>query len=76
MRYNKGKQITIKELKALIKYLPDEVKVFVGFGCSVKPLHYLCEYDGGLMLHPDVYGIDATECNLKTIATLMDNSNR
>lgn len=70
MHYNKGKQITIKDLKSLIKNLPDDVKVFVGYGDRVTPLRYLCEYDGGLMLHTDIYGMDATECNLKTIVTL------
>lgn len=70
MHYDKGKQITIKDLKRLINYLPDDTKVFVGFGDRVEPLHYLCEYDGGLMLHPDIYGMDATEINIKTIVTL------
>lgn len=55
MQYDKGKQITIKDLKRLIKYLPDDTKVFVGFGDRVEPLHYLCDYDGGLMLHPDIW---------------------
>ena len=70
MQYDKGKQITIKDLKRLIKYLPDDTKVFAGFGDRVEPLHYLCDYDGGLMLHPDIYGMDATEINIKTIVTL------
>ena len=70
MQYDKGKQITIKDLKKLIKYLPDDTKVFVGFGERVEPLHYLCEYGDDLMLHSDIYGMDATEFNLKTIATL------
>lgn len=66
MNYSKGHQLTVGELKTLIQLMPDETKLFVGVGVNIVPLRYLCEHDGGLMFHTDMYGVDAETNNIKT----------
>lgn len=70
MHYNKGHQLTVGELKALIQLIPDETKMFVGIGDNIEPLRYLCEHNRGLMFHTNVYGMDAISNNVNTILQL------
>ena len=71
MTYNKGHQLTVGELKKLIHLIPDDTKLFVGFGCGVEPLRYLCEWENGLMFHPNIYGEDAESFNSNTVLQLL-----
>lgn len=70
MHYDKGEQLTVGRLKEYLACLPDDVKVYVGLGNDVAPLHYLLEHKGGLLLHPNSYGKNANEENVKTILIL------
>lgn len=67
MGYDKGQQITVGRLKKFLSYIPDDTKVFVGIGDNYAPVHYLLNYDGNLVLHPDCYMIDAEENNFLTV---------
>ena len=70
MIYDKGKQLNVGELKKLIEHIPNDTKLYVGVGDNVKPLRYLCEHNGGLMFHTDVYCADAKINNYQTIIKL------
>lgn len=70
MLYNKGKQLDVGELKRFLKNISDNTKLYVGVGYNIQPLRYLCEYEGGLMFHTDVYGVDAKINNYQTITKL------
>lgn len=77
MDYEKGPQITVGRLKEYLACIPDDVKVSVGMGCEVSPLHYLLNWGGELLLHPDCYMQDANVTNLKTIMSFnTSNPNR
>ena len=67
MNYNKGKQFTVKKLKAYLNYIPDDVKVCIGFGDQIKPARYISNYNNNLTIESDIYMIDADENNLHTI---------
>ena len=67
MIYDKGKQITVGELKGYLSLIPDDVKIFVGIGANVAPLRCLLNHRGELLLHPVSYMVDADTANLKTI---------
>jgi len=72
MLCNKGKQLSVGKLKKLIEHIPNDIKLYVGMGDNVAPLRYLCEYEGGLMFHTDIYGVDAKICNYQTIIKLQE----
>ena len=67
MNYNKGKQFTVKKLKAYLNCIPDDVKVCVGFGSHINPARYISNYNNNLTIESDIYMIDADENNLHTI---------
>ena len=67
MDYDRGEQITVGKLKEYLSLIPDDVKISVGIGDNVAPLHYLLNHRGELLLHPDSYMADAHTTNLKTI---------
>lgn len=67
MNYDKGEQITAGILKEYLVLIPDDVKICVGIGDEKAPVHYLLNWDGQLMLHPDCYMQNAAETNLKTV---------
>lgn len=67
MNYDKGPQLTVGMLKQYLAYIPDDVKIRVGVGDNAAELHYLQNWKGELLLHPDCYMMDAAESNLQTI---------
>lgn len=64
-RYNK--QLSVGDLKKLLEDVPDNVPLYVGYGCNVKPLKFLDRYDEGIMFHPDIYMEDARILNIVTV---------
>lgn len=70
MNYDKGEQMTVGGLRNFLNCIPDNTKVYVGFGECVKPLRYLSEHGGDLLLQSDVYGANAHEHNIETILKL------
>lgn len=68
---NNKKSLTVGELKKYLKVIPDSTELYIGYGENVNPLRYLCEYNGGLMFHSDLYNIDnATEHNINTVLSI------
>jgi len=76
MDYDKGPQLTVALLKGYLSMIPDDVKICVGIGDAVEPLHYIDEYNGQLLLHPDMYMVDASKHNLLTIVKFNINGKR
>lgn len=70
MTHNKGRQLNAGQLKKLIEFIPDDTKLYFGFGENVKPLRYLCVHNDGLMFHPDIYGVDSEPNNWQTVEFL------
>lgn len=64
-RYNK--QLSVGDLKKLLKDVPDNVPLYVGYGCDVSSLKFLDRYEDGIMLHPDIYMEDANILNIVTV---------
>jgi len=71
MRYDKGPQITVGELKHYLACIPDDVKVCISIGDTIEELHYLENLNGKLLLLPDCYMQNAAEMNLYTMRSLM-----
>lgn len=67
MHYDKGPQLTVGMLKRYLSMIPDDVKISIGIGDARAPAHYIDKDGGQLLLHPDMYMINAAEHNLKTI---------
>ena len=67
MEYDKGSQLTVAQLRSYLKYIPDDVKIFIGIGDVNAPAHYLLNHGGQLMIHTDCYMQNAAEVNIKTI---------
>jgi len=68
MRINtKNKQLTVGDLKELLENVPDNVPLYVGYGCDVNPLRFLDRYNDGIMFHPDIYGEIASILNILTV---------
>lgn len=63
----KNKQLTVGDLKELLKNVPDNVPLYVGYGCDVNPLRFLDRYDEGIMFHSDIYGEIASIFNILTV---------
>lgn len=63
-------QFTVKQLKEYLACLPDDIKVYVGYGDSVKPARYLDTFNGNLVIHSSLYGEDAAEYNLMVLMKL------
>lgn len=76
MDYDKGPQLTVAMLKEYLSMIQDDVKICVGIGDAVEPVHYIDKYNGQLLLHPDMYMINAAEHNIKTILKFNTNGNR
>ena len=70
MDYDKGPQLTAGRLREYLACIPDNTKIRVGIGDVNAPAHYLIDWDGELVLHPDCYMQNASEINLKTIISL------
>ena len=64
-RYNK--QLSVGDLKKLLKDVSDDVPLYVGYGCDVKPLKFLDRHGDGIMFHPDIYGETASILNILTV---------
>lgn len=68
MNFNRNnKQLTVGDLKELLKNVPDNVPLYVGYGCDVNPLRFLDRHDDGIMFHPDIYGEIASILNILTV---------
>lgn len=67
MNFSKNKQLTVGNLKKLLKDVPDNVPLYVGYGCDVKPLRFLNRCGEGIMFHPDIYAEDANILNILTV---------
>lgn len=68
MDFNRNnKQLTVGDLKKLLDKVPNNVNLYVGYGCDVKPLKFLDRYDEGIMFHPDIYGETACILNILTV---------
>jgi hypothetical protein len=61
------KQLNVGDLKKLLKDVPDNVSLFVGYGCDVKPLKFLDRHGDGIMFHTDIYGETASILNILTV---------
>lgn len=69
MKWNKNNQLNVGDLKKLLKDVPDNVPLYVGYGCDVKPLKFLDRHGDGIMFHPDIYGETASILNILTVAS-------
>lgn len=49
--------ITAGELKGLLKNIPDDVEMCVGYGSNYYPLRFLERRGDRLGLHTDIYGV-------------------
>ena len=67
MSFDRNKQLTVGDLQELLKKVPTDVPLFVGYGCDVKPLKFLDRHGDGIMFHPDIYMEDAKILNILTI---------
>ena len=76
MEKYQNEQLTKGELIKLIKHLPDDTKLYVGYGERTAPLRFLVEHNGGLMFHPDMYGLEAKTTNALTIIDLLTKNSR
>jgi hypothetical protein len=65
MRSNK--QLSVGDLKKLLKDVPDNVPLYVGYGCDIKPLKFIDRHGEGIMFHPDIYMEDARILNIVTV---------
>ena len=65
------KQLSVGDLKKLLKDVPDNVPLYVGYGCDVKPLKFLDRHGEGIMFHPDIYGETASILNVLTVSSFM-----
>lgn len=75
MDYDKGPQLTVGMLKKYLSMISNDVKICVGIGDAVEPVHYIDKYNGQLLLHPDMYMRNAAEHNIKTILKFNTNGN-
>lgn len=67
MKFTKNKQLTVGDLKELLENVPNDVSLYIGYGCDVKPLKFLDRYKEGIMFHPDIYGENANILNILTV---------
>lgn len=67
MDFSKNKQLTVGNLKELLKDVPNDIPLYVGYGCDVKPLKFLDRRGEGIMFHPNIYGETASILNILTV---------
>ena len=67
MAYDKGKQLTVGELRRYLSNIPEDVKISIGIGDKSKSLHYLSKEGDELVLSHDLYMVNALEHNLETL---------
>lgn len=76
MDYDKGPQLTVRMLKEYLKHIPDDTKVRIGIGDENAPAHYLLNFGGELLLHPDCYMKDADKMNLMTVLSFIKSKSK
>lgn len=67
MNYDKGKQLTVGELRRYLSIIPEDVKISISIGEKSKSLHYLSKEGDELVLSHDLYMVNALEHNLETL---------
>ena len=68
MHYDKGKQLTVGELRRYLSIIPEDVKISIyDVGDKTNPLHYLSKEGDELVLSHDMYMVNALEHNLETL---------
>ncbi len=68
MNYDKGKQLTVGDLRRYLSIIPEDVKISIyDVGDKTKSLHYLSKEGDELVLSHDLYMVNALEHNLKTL---------
>lgn len=67
MHYDKGKQVTVGELKRYLNTIPEDVKISISMGDRCDSLHYISKEGDELVLSNDLYMVNALEHNLETL---------
>lgn len=73
MNYDKGKQLTVGELRRYLSIIPENVKISINFGEKSESLHYLSKEGDELVLSHDMYMVNAWEHNLETLIKFSGN---
>jgi hypothetical protein len=73
MHYDKGKQLTVGELRRYLSIIPEDVKISIGLGDNTKSLHYFSKEGDELVLSHDIYMTNAWEHNLETLINFSGN---
>ena len=71
MNYNKGEQITARMLRYYLSLIHEDTPISIGLGDVIKPVHYLSNVNGILVLVNDLYMVDAEDNNLKTVLSFI-----
>lgn len=75
MNYDKGPQMTVRDLTDYLSLLPKDLPIYVGIGDMQAELHYLIPHKNGLCLCPDCYMQNVYENNIKTVLILSSKNN-
>ncbi len=74
MHYDKGKQLTVGDLRRYLSIIPEDVKISIyDVGDKMKSLHYLSKDGDELVLSHDMYMVNALEHNLETLIKFSEN---